>query len=90
MLTRIQQAYGDIMTNVRGLGLYQGFSLRKPAWQRRLIEIAFQEEATLLLGTADDAIRLRPSLSVSIDDIARLERRLKRALDRLRTEMSIG
>ncbi len=81
MLERITRTYGELVTNVRGLGIYQGFSLRKPKYQQLLIEIAFQEEATLLLGTADDAIRLRPSLSVSLDDIARLERRLARALD---------
>lgn len=60
----------DKLTNVRGLGLYQGFSLRDPAHKALLIERAREHEDLLLLGAGTDTIRLRPALTVTEGEIA--------------------
>ena len=70
--------------NVRGQGLYQGFSLRPPGLKDRLCEIALRDEGLLLLGAGGDSIRLRPNLSVTAADIERLGAMLDRCLLRLK------
>ena len=66
--------------NVRGLGLYQGFTLRKPEWKSRLVDLALQTENLLLLGAGRDSIRLRPNLNVTAADIGLLIEKLDRVL----------
>lgn len=73
------------MHNVRGYGLYQGFSLREPAMKAALIERALEDERLLLLGAGASTIRLRPHLHVEEDDIERLGHHLGRALEALKT-----
>ncbi len=85
-LNALAQRYPEVMYNVRGLGLYQGFSLRRPEMRQKLLEIALQEEDTLLLGAGTDTIRLRPNLSVTVDDIGLFLQKLERVLIRLRQE----
>jgi len=68
------------ITNVRGMGLYQGFSLKEPANKGRLIGIAREKYDLLLLGAGSDAIRTRPNLSVTKDDIDRFLGILRQAL----------
>ena len=70
--------------NVRGQGLYQGFSLRPPGLKDRLCEIALRDEGLLLLGAGGDSIRLRPNLSVTAADIERLGTMLDRCLMQLK------
>ena len=81
-LRALEQKFAGLIFNVRGQGLYQGFSLATPALRNRLEEMALQEERLLLLGAGPDSIRLRPNLSVTERDIthllALLERRLRR------------
>lgn len=63
------------MSNVRGLGLYQGFSLDTPERKSALIDVALQEHRLLLLGAGGRSIRTRPNLSVTrmeIGDFIRL------------------
>jgi L-lysine 6-transaminase len=55
--------------NVRGMGLYQGFSLETPEQKARLIEVARETYDLLLLGAGANSIRTRPSLSVTYADI---------------------
>ena len=55
--------------NVRGLGLYQGFSLRSPEAKADLINRALNERNLLLLGAGRQSIRTRPNLSVTNDEI---------------------
>lgn len=85
-LNALAQRYPEVMYNVRGLGLYQGFSLRRPEMRQKLLEIALQEEDMLLLGAGTDTIRLRPNLSVTVDDIGLFLQKLERVLIRLRQE----
>jgi L-lysine 6-transaminase len=85
MLYGLREKHPDKLCNIRGLGLYQGFSLREPGQKGELIDLALQEYDVLFLGAGPDSIRLRPNLSVTIDDIHELGRRLDAALARLPT-----
>jgi len=71
--------YPDIMHNVRGMGLYQGFSLASPGIKAKLMEAAL-EEGLLLLGAGPTTIRLRPNLNVTAEDIDLLAEILERCL----------
>lgn len=75
----------DLISNIRGMGLYQGFSLRGSDTAGTLAAIALEHEDLLLLKAGPDTIRLRPVLDVSNDDIAEFGHRLDRSLCRLRT-----
>ena len=81
-LRELERQFSGRLFNVRGQGLYQGFSLA-PAARNRLEELALQEESLLLLGAGADSFRLRPNLSVTEADIAQLLEMLERSLRRL-------
>ena len=66
--------------NVRGLGLYQGFTLRPPIAKGVFIDRALEEQNLLLLGAGRHSIRLRPNLNVTITDIDLLLQKLDRLL----------
>ena len=68
-LSDLQARFPDVIRNVRGMGLYQGFTLIKPEMRGRLSEIALQEYDLLLLGAGADSIRTRPNLSVTPAEI---------------------
>jgi len=68
-LHRLVNAYPSVLSNVRGLGLYQGFSLDTPARKARLVEVARNEFGLLLLGAGKRSIRTRPNLSVTAEEI---------------------
>ena len=70
-LRALQRRFPTILRNVRGLGLYQGFTLGDPAARARLTEVALQEHDLLLLGAGADSIRTRPNLSVTSAEIDR-------------------
>jgi L-lysine 6-transaminase len=57
------------LTNIRGMGLYQGFTLEDGETKARLIEIAREKYDLLLLGAGTESIRTRPNLSVTEADI---------------------
>ena len=82
-LRGLEKQFAGLVYNVRGQGLYQGFSLATPALRNRLEELALQEERLLLLGAGADSIRLRPNLSVTLADIEHLLEILARCLRRL-------
>ncbi len=71
-----------MVSNVRGLGLYQGFSLAQPELRARLTETALQQEGLLLLGAGASSIRLRPNLSVTEAEIDLVLELLERCLRR--------
>lgn len=74
---------GSPMYNVRGMGLYQGFSLGTPEEKARLVEIAREKYDLLLLGAGRNSIRTRPNLSVTEEDIAHFLDLLGRAVAEL-------
>ena len=90
VLQRLAHDYAEVICNVRGLGIYQGFSLRREADKARLIADALQNEDMLLLGAGHDSIRLRPTLGVSDADIDEFGNRLERCLRRVAAASSSG
>ena len=82
-LDDLAQRYRNLIFNVRGMGLYQGFSLRRPADKSKLIQIALEDEQMLLLGAGVQTIRFRPVLDVTIDDIKLMLEKLDRCLAKL-------
>lgn len=57
--------------NVRGMGLYQGFSLDTDERKAQLVKTAREKFNLLLLGAGNRSIRTRPNLSVTKADIDR-------------------
>ncbi len=88
-LERLARRYHDTIFNVRGMGLYQGFTLRNPADKKRLIELALQTEQMLLLGAGAQSIRFRPVLDVSENEIALMLKKLEICLQRLESPQAV-
>ncbi len=82
-LNELEHHYPRLIFNVRGMGIYQGFSMRNPADRNRLKNIALQDQQTLLLGAGVQSIRLRPVLDVTAADIDLLLEKLDRCLSKL-------
>ena len=82
-LRALEKQFPNLVFNVRGMGLYQGFSLATTELRNRLEEIALHQERLLLLPAGVYSIRLRPNLSVAEADISRLMESLERCLRRL-------
>jgi L-lysine 6-transaminase len=68
-LRSLVEKHRHIVTNVRGLGLYQGFSLDTPKRKAALISTARDQFGVLLLGAGKRSIRTRPNLSVTAAEI---------------------
>ena len=79
-LVGLTEKYRGIASNVRGLGIYQGFSLDTPARKAALISTALQQFNLLLLGAGTQSIRTRPNLSVTGQDVDEFIARLDQAL----------
>ncbi|HTW95929.1 MAG TPA: aminotransferase class III-fold pyridoxal phosphate-dependent enzyme [Tepidisphaeraceae bacterium] len=79
-LNSLAAALPEVVFNVRGMGLYQGFSLRAPVTKAAVVDAALEKEDLLLLGAGTNSIRLRPSLSVTDQDIDLLVEKLTRVL----------
>jgi L-lysine 6-transaminase len=77
-LRALQRRFPNKLGNIRGLGLYQGFTVKAPLKRSALVDAALGRERLLLLGAGTDAIRLRPPLSVTAEDIALLLEKLGR------------
>lgn len=82
-LRRLAEQENPMIHNVRGMGLYQGFSLEIPDHKARLIEISREKYDLLLLGAGANSIRTRPNLSVSYADIDMFLELLGKALSDL-------
>jgi L-lysine 6-transaminase len=79
-LNDLAASFPELVYNVRGMGLYQGFSLRPPATKSVVIDRALETEDLLLLGAGTNSIRLRPSLSVTEADIDLVVEKLRRVV----------
>lgn len=82
-LRELRAEFPELVRNVRGVGLYQGFSLATPAIKSALIDRALEDESLLLLGAGPLSVRFRPNLNVALDDIDRLAEMLVRLLRKL-------
>ena len=77
-LQRLAAQWPDKLYNIRGWGLYQGFSLRRPEQKARLLAMALEDEDLLLLGAGTESIRFRPPLDVTLPEIDLLLAKLAR------------
>ena len=68
-LEKLVEKHHPILTNARGLGLYQGVSLDTPERKAALVASARDRFGLLLLGAGKRSIRTRPNLSVSAEEI---------------------
>jgi L-lysine 6-transaminase len=82
-LKGLEHRYPHLIFNVRGMGLYQGFSMRNPDDRTRLKDIALQDQQMLLLGAGVQSIRFRPVLDVTAGDIDLMLEKLDWCLSRL-------
>ena len=82
-LEGLARRFPELVGNVRGMGTYAGFTVRRAGDRNRLLDMLLQEESTMLLGAGADSVRLRPSLSASEEDIDMLLGILGRCLERL-------
>ena len=77
-LQQLAAQWPDKLYNIRGWGLYQGFSLRRPEQKARLLAMALEDEDLLLLGAGTESIRFRPPLDVTLPEIDLLLAKLER------------
>lgn len=68
-LKSLQNKYPDLICNIRGAGLYQGFSLDTEEHLSQLVEYAQNQEKMILLEAGTQSIRFRPPIDVSIEEI---------------------
>lgn len=81
-LKTLSENYG-IIFNVRGAGLYQGFTVRSNELRNWITDIALQEENLLLMWAGTDSIRLRPHLHLTLEDIDSMVERLERVFEKI-------
>eukprot|EP01013_Petalomonas_cantuscygni_P013830 TRINITY_DN2848_c0_g1_i1.p1 TRINITY_DN2848_c0_g1~~TRINITY_DN2848_c0_g1_i1.p1 ORF type:complete len:496 (-),score=145.06 TRINITY_DN2848_c0_g1_i1:179-1666(-) len=77
-LESLTKRYPELIFNVRGMGLYQGFTVANGKLKGRLWELALEQEQMLLLGAGTRSIRFRPPLDVTEADIALMIEKLDR------------
>ena len=82
-LKALVEQHPNLISQVRGLGLYQGLTVNDPRNKGRLVELALESENLLLLGAGTDSIRFRPPLDVTEADIDEMLVMLGRVLARL-------
>ncbi len=88
-LRDIVSRWPQVLENVRGMGLYQGFSFRTASHSGDFIDRALNEESLLMLGAGPGTIRLRPPLDVSLQDIHNLIVSIERILRRMFPEQPV-
>jgi L-lysine 6-transaminase len=82
-LRALAERYPEVLFNVRGMGLYQGFSLRSPHLRSALVELALEQESLLLLPAGAVSIRARPNLSVTEPEVDLFLEKLRRCVEAL-------
>jgi len=82
-LNELEKKHHHLIYNIRGMGLYQGFSLKERKNKAQLIDNALNEENLLLLGAGDHSIRFRPSIDVTPLEINLLIEKLDRLLKKM-------
>jgi L-lysine 6-transaminase len=84
-LRALERAFPHLLANVRGLGLYQGFTLPSAECRDQLAELALNREHLLLLPAGASSIRTRPNLSVTAEEVGLFLNMLRRCLEMLDT-----
>jgi L-lysine 6-transaminase len=73
----------DVISDVRGRGLMCAFTLPTPALRDAVLTSLRQDEHVMLLGCGDASLRVRPALTVSIEELDRGIAALDRVLTKL-------
>ncbi len=89
-LSHLQARFPQLLHNIRGGGLYQGFSVRGAGNVSRLIDFALTDQHLFLLPAGPGSIRLRPSLSVTEGEIDLLLESLNRCFEYLNATQDIA
>jgi len=61
----------DVMTEVRGRGLMCAFTLPSAQLRDGVITRLREEEHVMMLGCGASSLRLRPALTISVDELDR-------------------
>jgi L-lysine 6-transaminase len=75
-----------LLSNVRGRGLMIAFDLPDTATRDLALRRLREDEHVLALGSGDRSVRLRPALSVTLDELALAAAAVERVLDGLEAE----
>jgi L-lysine 6-transaminase len=84
-LAALTARFPKVLSNPRGIGLYQGFSLVKPVTKGAFLDRALQKESLLMLGAGTNSVRLRPTLSVTNEEIDLLLEKLQRCCEQFKS-----
>jgi L-lysine 6-transaminase len=79
-LNALAQKHNNKIYNIRGMGLYQGFSFHNPKYMNELVDYALEKENMILLEAGVDSIRFRSVLDVTIPEIELMLEKLDRCL----------
>jgi L-lysine 6-transaminase len=79
-LNGLAEKHADKIYNIRGMGIYQGFSLRHPEKLTDLLDYALEKEKMILLEAGIDTIRFRSALDVTIPEIKLMLEKLDRCI----------
>lgn len=79
-LYSLKNKFPDKIRNIRGMGLYQGFSLFRPENLMKLVDYAQDYEKLILLEAGTDSIRFRPAMDVTHEEIKLMLGILERCL----------
>ena len=81
-LESLQEEYGDLISNVRGRGLFCAYDLPSHDYRDKLIS-NMEAEGAMVLGCGQSSIRFRPHLNISKDEIDRAMSMTKKALSNI-------
>lgn len=88
-LKTLSYKYQPFIYNVRGAGLYQGFSVMSNELRNWITETALQKENLLLMWAGSNSIRLRPHLHLTLEDIDSMVERLDRVLSKIPARLKL-
>ena len=78
----LQESNGNIVSNLRGRGLFCAFDLPNGDLQDKLLSL-IADEGALMLGCGTQSIRFRPHLNISKDEIDTGFKMISRAISKL-------
>ena len=67
-LRELQFEFGDLMSNVRGRGLFIAFTMPDTDSRNRLLKLC-REEGLLMIGSGFESVRARPPLTVTTSEV---------------------
>jgi L-lysine 6-transaminase len=89
-LAELGARFPALVSNVRGRGLMCAFDLPSAQQRDALVSDLRERERVLLLPSGPRAVRFRPALTISQDELAAGRKALERSLGRLAVEQAIG